>query len=233
MAEDQQTTDDQSTDLLDDDTGQDSLDPKDQGADDKKPLDKDSKADLSDDADGDLLSDDEDPDQKDGETSYSFEVPEELKGMPINEEALGAFKDVAKELGLSQEQFQKLAEFDLRNAVAADQQATEAWNERVKDWKQSVLKDKDIGGENLADTKVNAKAAIEKFADPELVALFKSPSEQNPEGLAIGNHPAVMKFLNRIGKALADPEFHGGDEPPQDADTLKRMYPSMYNDKAA
>ena len=58
-------------------------------------------------------------------------------------------------------------------------------------------------------------------------------TEKNPDGTGLGNHPAVMKFLNRIGKALADPDFQTGEEPPSDTDTLKRMYPSMYKDEAA
>jgi len=182
---------------------------------------------------GDLLSDDEDAGENASETSYEFEVPEELADVPYNEEALEAFKETAKELGLSQEQFQALAEFDLRNAQKAEEAAVSAWHDRVNGWKQSSLADPDIGGKNFAETKVNVKAAIDAFADKEAKALLSSPTEDNPDGLALQNHPAFLRMMNRIGKALGDPDFHGGEEAAPAGDALKRMYPSMYSSEEA
>jgi len=42
----------------------------------------------------------------------------------------------------------------------------------------------------------------------------------------------VLRFLNRVGKAIADPTLLQGDAAPQTEGTLKRMYPSMF-DKSA
>jgi len=229
------------TDLLEEgevQQGGDSLEPK-EGQSGEEPtegqkegVDKDSGSDLSDGASGDLLSDDGVDGQSSGET-FEFEVPDDLKDISFTDEALSAFKEVAAKAGLSQEQFQMLAEFDARNAVAAQTAAAEQHREVIDSWKQSVVTDKDIGGENLPETRQNAKAAIDKFADPELKSLLLSATEDNPDGTGLGNHPAVMKFLNRIGKALADPDFHDGEEPPKSRDTLRNMYPSMYKEEAA
>lgn len=230
--EEQQTED---TDLLGDNE---TLDPKpEEKAEDTKsgsPGVDDNKDDtLSDDTSGDLLSDDDDTGQNSDGTSFEFEVPEDLQDMQFDDGALDAFKKAAAAAGLSQEQFQALAEFDARNALAAQKAWADEQHQVVAGWKQSVIDDKDIGGENLSVTRQNAKAAISKFADPELKSLLKSASEDNPDGTGLGNHPVVMKFLNRIGKALADPDFVGGEEPPKDKDTLRKMYPSMYQDEAA
>lgn len=179
---------------------------------------------------GDLLSDDGDTGESDSQTSYELDVPEELQAVAYSDEALDAFKAFASEQGLSQEQFQALAEFDMRNSMAANEKAVDDWNNRVKGWKEDVLSDPDIGGDKFSETKANVKGLLSKYGDKEFNALLLSPSETNPEGLAIGNHPAVMKFLNRIGKALADPEFEDGSAATSDGDTLKKMYPSMYKD---
>jgi len=180
----------------------------------------------------DLLSDDESGGSEGVPEKYTFEPPE---GLELDAETKGkieAFADQARELGLSQKQYQSLIEYDINRAQQLNDVAVESWNGRVEDWRKSAKADKEIGGEKFADNLKVAENAIKQFGDADLRALLKSPSQDNPNGLAIGNHPAVLRFLNRVGKAIADPKLLQGDAAPQTEGTLKRMYPSMF-DKSA
>ena len=180
----------------------------------------------------DLLSDDESGGSEGVPETYTFEPPE---GLDLDDETKGkieAFAEQAKEMGLSQKQYQSLIEYDLNRAQQLNEAAVESWNGRVEDWRKSAKADKEIGGEKFAENLKVAESAIKQFGDADLRALLKSPSPENPNGLAIGNHPAVLRFLNRVGKAIADPKLLQGDAAPQTEGTLKRMYPSMF-DKSA
>ena len=180
----------------------------------------------------DLLSDDESGGSEGVPETYTFEPPE---GLELDAETKGkieAFADQAREMGLSQKQYQSLIEYDINRAQQLNEAAVESWNGRVEDWRKSAKADKEIGGEKFAENLKVAESAIKQFGDADLRALLKSPSPENPNGLAIGNHPAVLRFLNRVGKAIADPKLLQGDAAPQTEGTLRRMYPSMF-DKSA
>jgi hypothetical protein len=180
----------------------------------------------------DLLSGDESGGSEGVPETYTFEPPE---GLELDAETKGkieSFSETAREMGLSQAQYQALIEYDINRAQQLNEAAVDSWNQRVDGWKQGAKTDKEIGGERLPETLKVAQSAIKQFGDPELQALLKSPSTDNPNGLAIGNHPAVLRFLNRVGRAIADPTLLQGDAAPQTEGTLKRMYPSMF-DKSA
>jgi len=160
--------------------------------------------------------------------AYTFEPPE---GVEMNDDltaGIEAFGETAKELGLTQAQYQKLIEYDLNRAAQITEQAVSGWTERVNDWVNTVQHDKELGGSNLPQTKLTIEAAVKQFGDPDLRALLRSPSQDNPNGMSIGNHPAVVRFLNRVGKAIADPSLITGDAQPPIRRPEERMYPSMF-----
>ena len=180
----------------------------------------------------DLLSDDESGGSEGIPDAYAFEPPE---GRDLDDETKGridAFADTARDMGLTQDQYQALIEYDINRAQQLNDVAVESWDRQVDGWRQSAKADKEIGGEKFAENLKVAENALKQFGDPDLRALFKSPSPENPGGLAVGNHPAMLRFLNRVGKAIADPALLQGDAAPQTEGTLKRMYPSMF-DKSA
>ena len=216
------------------DTGTPPADPPADGAqahEDKK-LDKAPDNNAQGEQSGDLLSDDGAADDEGVPDQYAFDAPDELKDLQVDTERLDAFKDVAKELGMSQKQFQKLVEYDLGRGKAASDAAVNEWNTQVQTWRESARTDKEIGGEAFAETQRLAQAAVNQFGDKQLKELLKSPSSENPNGLAVGNHPAVLRMLRRIGERLGDPSFIEGDTSQKDDGALKRMYPSMYKDSA-
>jgi hypothetical protein len=180
----------------------------------------------------DLLSDDESGGSEGVPETYTFEPPEGLELDEGTKGRIDAFAETAREMGLTQQQYQSLIEYDINRAQQLNDVAVEGWDRQVEEWRKSAKTDKEIGGEKFAENLKVAESAIKQFGDPDLRALLKSPSPENPNGLAIGNHPAVLRFLNRVGKAIADPGLLQGDAAPQTEGTLKRMYPSMF-DKSA
>jgi len=184
---------------------------------------------------GDVLAGADDTKQEGVPDSYAFEPPKEMpEGVTLDEVKLEGFKQTAKEVGLTQAQFQQLVEWDLQRAQADQQAAVDAWMQRVDDWRQAAKVDKEFGGTNYEANVKIAMAAIDKFGDAELKAALRTPTTDNPEGLAIGNHPAFLRFFHRIGKALGDPQLLTGDaaRPTSDEARLSRMYPSMFKDSA-
>lgn len=201
------------------------------GAEDQTLADADT-GDAGDKGAADLLSDDESGGSEGVPEKYAFEPPE---GLDLDDETKGridAFADTAREMGLRQDQYQSLIEYDINRAQQLNDVAVESWDQQVDGWRQSAKTDKEIGGEKFAENLKVAEGAIKQFGDADMRALLKSPSPENPNGLAIGNHPAMLRFLNRVGKAIADPTLLQGDAAPQTEGTLKRMYPSMF-DKSA
>lgn len=224
------------TDIVDDTTDtttEQSTDAQDTAAAGADVLDSTDQNEAQSDAGGDVLSDDDATGDEGVPDQYTFDAPE---GVELDEARLEVFKEKAKELGFSQKQFQQILEYDLERSQAAQQEAVSAWNERVDGWRQAAKADKEFGGEAYESNVKVAKSAIDKFADAELKALLKSPSEDNPEGLAIGNHPAMLRFLHRVGKMLADPELILGEDVQKSDGTeakLRRLYPSMFEKDSA
>lgn len=177
-----------------------------------------------------LLSGDEgDGDGEDTSTGapeeYEFTPPD---GLEIDEERLEAFGEYAHGLGLSQDQFQKLIEYDIERTANAQQSMAEAYSERISSWADATKVDKELGGEQLDENLGLAKKAMESFASPELAKLIDTPSADNPDGLGLGNHPEVIRLFYRVGKAISESELVTGDSKIEGPDSLQRMYPSMY-----
>lgn len=180
----------------------------------------------------DLLSDDESGGSEGVPEKYTFEPPE---GIELDANTMGEidkFSERAREMGLSQAQYQSLIEYDISRAQQLNDEAISGWNERVDGWKQTARADKEIGGEKFDASVKVAKQTMAQFGDAELAAMLRSPTPENPQGLALGNHPAMLRFLNRVGKALGEPSLLQGDAAPETEGTLKRLYPSMF-DKSA
>ena len=122
--------------------------------------------------------------------TYEFKAPE---GRAFDPEVIAEYSKVAKELNLSQEAAQRV--LDSVGPKLAERQAAQI--EAVRNgWADSSKADKEFGGEKLSENLGVAKRALDQFGTSELRALL------NESGL--GNHPEVIRFMYRAGKAISE-----------------------------
>ena len=156
---------------------------------------------------------------------YEFEPPE---GVEVDASKIESFGETAKELGLSQKQFQQLVEYDMeRNASALKDMSTQ-FSERINHWAEETKADKELGGESLDENLGLAKQAIDTFGSPQLAKLIDAPSADNPDGLGLGNHPEVIRLFYRVGRAISESDLVTGDNKIEGRDSLEKMYPTMF-----
>lgn len=157
---------------------------------------------------------------------YVFTPPD---GVEIDEAQIESFGEYAHDLGLSQDQFQKLIDFEMERAQQAQSQMADAYTERVSGWAEATKADKELGGEVLDENLGLAKRAMDAFASPELAKLIDTPSTENPDGLGLGNHPEVIRLFYRVGKAISESDLVTGDSKVEGPASLQKMYPTMFN----
>jgi hypothetical protein len=124
---------------------------------------------------------------------YDLKAPEESG---LGEADIKAISDRARDLGLSQEQAQKLLDQEASARVAAVKAQQETWAKQVGDWESAVKADKDIGGDQFPATVKHCRLAVERFASP---ALKQALNETG-----FGNHPELVRCFAAIGKAMAE-----------------------------
>jgi hypothetical protein len=120
---------------------------------------------------------------------YEFKAAD---GVKYDDQVIGAFSEVAKDLNLPQEAAQKV--LDKMAPVIAARQSEQLQAAR-NEWAESAKADKEYGGEKLPENLSHAKRALEQFGTPELRTLL------NESGL--GNHPEVIRFMYRAGKSMS------------------------------
>jgi hypothetical protein len=130
--------------------------------------------------------------KKDDPASFSVEKITLPEGVEIDKAALDAAAPVIKELGLGQEQGQKLVDayVEIRKQEAANYAAT------VAGWIDTAKKDPELGGPKWDGTVHAARTAVEKFGTPELKEYL--------EMTGAGNHPEVIRAFARAGAAISE-----------------------------
>jgi hypothetical protein len=149
--------------------------------------------------------------------TYDFKSPE---GHTLDEAVLKSFADSAKEAGLSNDAAQKVID-TVAPVIAARQM------ERIadvhKEWVEASTGDKEFGGEKLSESLATAKKALDAFGTPELTRIL------NESGF--GNHPEIIRFLFRAGRAIGVDKFVGGvSRPHESKDLASTLYPGQRTD---
>ncbi len=119
----------------------------------------------------------------------------------LDPEVLTAFGEVAKELDLPQEAAQKV--LDKVAPVMQARQAQEIEKARTE-WAERSQSDEEFGGENL-----NANLEVAKSA---LNAFGTDPFKQLLQESGLGNHPEVIRFMYRAGKAISEDSYVGNSQ---------------------
>lgn len=165
--------------------------------------------------------------QTDGEGSQTtpdtyadFAMPE---GVTVDSAMLNEAVPLFKELGLTQDQAQKLVDFQAKQVQASSQSNVDAFNQLMNDWQEQSRNDKEFGGDKFEENIGIARSAIDKFGTPELKQLL--------EEHGVGNHPEVIRFMVNVGKLTAEDVPGGTTAPTSKAqDRVSLLYP---NDKTA
>lgn len=157
-------------------------------------------------------------DQKPAEPPAKVPEAYELKGpegMELDAEAVSEFSGIAKELGLDQAGAQKVADV----AVKMAQRQAEQHVKLVESWAEQVKTDKEIGGDKLEENLAVARKARDAFGSDELKALLDSTG--------VGNHPAVVKFFVKVGKAVSEDGMVRTGQAGAQVDPARKMFPGM------
>jgi len=142
------------------------------------------------------------------------------EGVTLDQDALGEFKALAGDAKLTQEQAQKVVDIGVKLQQKWAAQQTQTMEAARTQWAEASNTDKEFGGEKLAENLAVAKVALDKFGSPELKQLL------NDSGL--GNHPEVIRFFYRAGRAISDDRVIGGGNGPGPAiDPANVLFPSM------
>ena len=181
----------------------------------------------------DLLADDDKgtPDKKaDGqpdadadkapETYEAFTLPE---GVQLDEAVLAQATPVFKDVGLNQEQAQKLVSFYASMQAETAAQQVAGFNKIKTEWAGELKADPEFGGENLSKTTGATKALIGKFGSARLLSDLKE--------WGWGNHPEFQRMCARINAALSPDTTVIADASAQAApkSAAERMWPEMFN----
>lgn len=141
------------------------------------------------------------------------------EGKALSEDMAADVKAIAKELNLPQAQAQKLADLALKRSETAQTAQAEALEKARTEWADSARADKEFGGDQFDANLATAKKALDAFGTPELRSML------NESGL--GNHPEVIRFMVRAGKAISGDRIVTGAASTAPADPAKRLFPNQ------
>lgn len=153
---------------------------------------------------------------------YEFKAAD---GQQFDPELTTEFSTIAKELNLTQENAQKLADFGPKILQKAMDKQVQQWTEIREGWVTAIKADKEFGGNKFAETIERAKRALGKFGDAGLSKLLAAPSKG---GTGFGDNDSLIKFLARVDKATSEDAIVDGA--PSGADNVSAasvIYPNQ------
>lgn len=150
------------------------------------------------------------------DTYADFNLPEDVI---LDEVALAKATPIFKELGLTQEQAQKVVDLHTELSQAGSQKQVDTFNQLINDWREQSKNDGEFGGDKFEENVAVARSAIAKYGTPELKQLL--------EDHGVGNHPEVIRFMVRVGRTLKEdvPGQTGNTSTPE-KDRVAVLYPN-------
>jgi len=146
---------------------------------------------------------------------YELKAPE---GVTLEGEFLKELEGFAKDSKLSQEQAQRVVDFEAKRRQKAEAAFLESRKSERAAWEAEVKADKELGGESFEANLGLARKAIAQFAPPELLEVL--------EKTGYGSNPAVVRTFWRIGKAISEDQLVRGGRQASGADGTVLSYPN-------
>lgn len=125
----------------------------------------------------------------------AFNLPE---GVTADSQQLETFNGMMKDLNATQEQAQKLIDFE----VARNQQVAAEWAETKVKWLKESKADSEIGGAKFVEKVEMAKKAIKVHGTPAFEKLIESHG--------LDNHPEMIRLLSRAGENVSEDKIVQG-----------------------
>lgn len=131
-----------------------------------------------------------------------LELPKDSKLHQTDVDRIAA---TARERGLSQEQATALLTEADTAARGFEKRLVETVAAKRAEWVTTVKADPEIGGANLAKTNANAMRVVERFMSPALREELRTTG--------YGDHPELVRFLSKVGAAMAEDTPPDGGKP--------------------
>ena len=169
------------------------------------------------------------PKAKAPESYQPFTLPAEMPAEnPQVKEALAEASGVFKELGLTQEQGQRLIDLHAKHWLGGMLNQQELFEQeldrRVTQWGEQTKAHPEFGGTRLNESLTSIRRAIAHLGGEKLARALDQET-----GLI--NHPEVFAAFARAGKLFAEDRFVGGSpaggEPNTPSSMAARVYPGM------
>lgn len=162
------------------------------------------------------------------ESYTDFSVPE---GHTLDAAAIESATPLFRELGLTQDQAQKLVDF-YSTQVGKINAENEGYMETMRtQWREELKADKDIGGK-LDQVKVEIGRAIDR-----LPPTVREPFKEAMNLTGAGDHPAVIKAIHAFASLIGEGTHVSGKGPSADGQSktgvatrpsaAQSMYPNL------
>lgn len=159
---------------------------------------------------------------------YEFKAPE---GLELDPKAIEAVTPIFKELGLTQEQAQKLVDFQLARDKAVMDAGQEAFNEVNNGWRKEVIADKELG-----NGKDGLAPAVSQAVANAINSMPNADAFRNVLDLTgVGNNPEFIRGMYAIAKNLGEgkhivgrgPAEPGQQKPGTARTAAQSIYPNL------
>lgn len=149
-----------------------------------------------------------------------------VEGLDLDAAAIEEATPVFKELGLSNDQANKLmpeaAKFRDRVADATLQSIVDAGAKQKADWAEATRSDPDIGGGKLDESLHLSAKALDALGYPTGHEFRQALTDTG-----FGNHPEMVRMMRRIGEMVSEDGFpRPGATPASQLSPEKRLYPN-------
>lgn len=144
--------------------------------------------------------------------AYDFKAPE---GYTVDSKLVDEVTPIFKEMGLNQDQAQKLFDVHTKALIDAAKAPTTAYETMRTDWQAKVKADPDLAKATNGDktgldaVKLDIGRALNAIGDAALVTEFKSAMDLT----GAGDHPAFVKALWKLSQHITEGKHVAGGNP--------------------
>lgn len=151
--------------------------------------------------------DDKAPVAKTAPEKYEFKAPE---GTEFDQATLDKVTPIFKELGLSQDQAQKLVDFYAEQSTQAAEAPVKFYAEMRDGWRKEVIADKALGN-GVDNLRPEVKAGVAAVINS--LGTLAEPFREAMNLTGVGDHPAFVKALFAFSTRLGEGKHIAGNGP--------------------